>query len=158
MAALAGASPSQLNGMGRLEKSETALVGLGAQLCRHEASPLRASRARSMALRLRGGVRELESEEEWEEILRDEERLVVVDFTASWCGPCQRIAPAYAALAEEFGGALFVKIDVDVLGELAADLGVASMPTFQLYRHGELVDTLRGANEPALRMLLEQHI
>merc|ERR1712083_683836 len=56
----------------------------------------------STMLRIRGGVREVESTDEWDELLQNENRLLVVDFTATWCGPCQRIAPAYAALAEEF--------------------------------------------------------
>ena len=75
-----------------------------------------------------------------------------------WCGPCQRIAPVYAALAEEFATtALLLKVDVDELPELAAELGVSSMPTFVFFLGGEQIDTVRGADEKSLRALLEKH-
>ena len=107
---------------------------------------------------LRGGVTELATVEQWETIRDSEERLVVLDFTATWCGPCQRIAPAFAALAEEYEcTALFVKCDVDDLGELAAELGVASMPTFLFFKSAECVEALHGADEARLRELVEKH-
>ena len=110
-------------------------------------------------LRLRGGVRQLQDRDDWAAVQAEAgEKLLVVDFTASWCGPCQRIAPAYAAIADEYAGkALFVKIDVDVLGELAAELGVTSMPTFLFFRSGLVIDTMRGANEAGLRALVAEH-
>ena len=142
----------------------------------------------SRLLQLRGGVRSLDDIEEWEAVQVNVERgaypppypsapspkprldpkpsaqveaadkLLVVDFTAVWCGPCQRIAPAFAALAEEFAdSALFVKVDVDRLGELAAQLGVTSMPTFLFFRGGEVIDTMRGADEAGLRALVVEH-
>lgn len=109
-------------------------------------------------LRLRGGVRELEDHSDWETVLAEAgDKLLVVDFTATWCGPCQRIAPAFAEIAEEYGdSAVFVKIDVDVLGDLAAELGVTSMPTFLFFRNGEAIDTMRGADEAGLRTLVKE--
>lgn len=111
-------------------------------------------------LQLRGGVRQLEDRDEWEALLADAgDRLIVVDFTATWCGPCQRIAPAYEKLAEAHeDAALFVKIDVDELGDLAAELGVTSMPTFLFLRDGQVIDTLRGADEEGLRAMIATHI
>ena len=95
---------------------------------------------------------------EWKALLEEEDRLVVVDFTAVWCGPCQRIAPTFEAMAEEYAEqAVFVKVDVDELPELAAQLGVSSMPTFLFYRRGERLDMLRGADEAGLRRLVAEH-
>ena len=75
-----------------------------------------------------------------------------------WCQPCQRIAPAFAALADEYAeSAIFVKVDVDTLGELAAELGVTSMPTFLFFKSGEVIDTMRGADENGLRALVAEH-
>jgi thioredoxin len=114
--------------------------------------------ARAAVLRLRGGVQELESAEEWERIRNGESRLVVLDFSAVWCGPCQRMEPVYQELSEEYGdNALLLKVDVDDLPELAAELGVSSMPTFLFFKDGEKVDTIRGANEEALREMLLKH-
>eukprot|EP00967_Tisochrysis_lutea_P019013 scaffold21595_cov41-Tisochrysis_lutea.AAC.2 len=112
---------------------------------------------RPALLRLRGGVQQLESVEEWEEIRENEARLVVLDFTATWCGPCQRIAPVYAELADEYSEtALLLKIDVDELPELTAELGVSSMPTFLFFKDGEKVGMVRGADEASLREKLEE--
>ena len=110
-------------------------------------------------LRLRGGVRQLEDREDWNAVQAEAgDKLLVVDFTATWCGPCQRIAPAFAAIADEYADdAIFVKIDVDVLGDLAAELGVTSMPTFLFFRSGHVVDTMRGAHEDGLRALVAEH-
>ena len=110
-------------------------------------------------LRLRGGVRQLEDRDDWAAVQAEAgDKLLVVDFTATWCGPCQRIAPAFAAIADEYAGsAIFVKIDVDVLGELAAELGVTSMPTFLFFRSGHVIDTMRGADEAGLRALVAEH-
>jgi len=114
--------------------------------------------ARAAVLKLRGGVQELGSVEEWELLRNGESRLVVLDFSAVWCGPCQRIEPVYQELAEEYGdNALLLKVDVDDLPELAAQLGVSSMPTFLFFKDGEKIDTIRGANEEALREMLLKH-
>ena len=124
----------------------------------HKVSPARLSSSTETLFRLRGGVRELEDIDEWD-LLHDEAagKLLVVDFTAVWCGPCQRIAPAFSALADEYAdSALFVKVDVDKLGELAAQLGVTSMPTFLFMRDGEVIDRMSGADEASLRAMVAE--
>ena len=80
------------------------------------------------------------SSEHFDELLADAAARgvpVVVDFSATWCGPCQSIAPAFAALAAEHAErALFVKVDVDECSEVAERFDVASMPTFVLLAPG----------------------
>jgi thioredoxin 1 len=77
---------------------------------------------------------------------------VVVDFTATWCGPCQRIKPFFEELAAAHKGALFVKVDVDELESVSQAAEVLAMPTFQVYREGRRVDTVQGAATDARRL------
>lgn len=63
---------------------------------------------------------------------------VVVDFFATWCGPCRMIAPVLEAVSEDYEGKVkFVKLDVDESGDIAKDYSVMSIPTLILFRNGE---------------------
>ena len=70
---------------------------------------------------------------------------VLVDFWASWCGPCMMLSPVIAELAEELEGKVKVgKVNVDEQNELAMQYRVASIPTLLLFKNGELVKTSVG--------------
>ena len=68
---------------------------------------------------------------------------VVVDFWATWCGPCKMLAPIIAELAEE-GNVKVGKINVDEEGELAIKFNVMSIPTVMLFKNGQMVKTTVG--------------
>lgn len=85
-------------------------------------------------------------------------RLVVVDFTATWCGPCQRIAPLFDQLPNKYPRAVFLKVDVEKCQETAAAQGVSAMPTFIFYRNKTKIDRLQGADIQALEAKIQQHI
>ncbi|TNF91831.1 MAG: thioredoxin [Gammaproteobacteria bacterium] len=85
---------------------------------------------------------------------------VLVDFWAAWCNPCQILLPIVTKLAEEYQGKfLLVKVNSDEQQQLAAQFGVRSLPTLKLFRNGQVVEEIMGAQpEPALRAILDKYI
>ena len=83
-------------------------------------------------------------------------KLVVVDFSATWCGPCTMIAPFFKQLSVQFPAAVFIKVDVDKCPGTAAANNVTAMPTFVFYRNRVIIDRLRGANKTELENKVKQ--
>src|SRR5216117_1647486 len=71
---------------------------------------------------------------------------VLVDFTATWCGPCRMIAPIIEELASEYQGkAVIGKVDVDENPEISMNFGIRSVPTLLFFKGGQVVDQIIGA-------------
>ena len=104
-----------------------------------------------------GSVNSVHSKAEFDKLLSStpQKRLVVVDFAASWCGPCQQIAPKFAAMAAALPHVCFVKVDVDECKDLQSQYGVTAMPTFKMLKGGKEVGSMQGADEGALREKIE---
>lgn len=85
-------------------------------------------------------------------------KLVVVDFTASWCGPCKRIAPFFEDMSNKYTRATFLKVDVDDCQDTAAANGVSAMPTFIFFRNKTKIDRIQGADTSALEEKVKQHM
>jgi len=90
-------------------------------------------------------LNQIATKTDFDKTLADAPGLVVVDFTATWCPPCKRIAPIFVA------SVTFIKVDVDENAETAQAVGISCMPTFKFYKKGECVHTMEGADEAGLK-------
>ncbi|KAF2268770.1 Cop c 2-like protein [Lojkania enalia] len=95
---------------------------------------------------------------EWDEALALKDTLLVVDAFATWCGPCKVIAPQVVKFSDQYPTAKFYKLDVDDIPELAQELGIRAMPTFILFKNGEKVSDVVGANPKALEAAIKANL
>ena len=84
------------------------------------------------------------------ESLKNGEQPLVVDFWATWCGPCRMVGPVISELAEQYDGKIVVgKCDVEDNEELAVEFGIRNIPTILFFKNGQVVDKLVGAQPKA---------
>ncbi|ROW16474.1 hypothetical protein VPNG_02902 [Cytospora leucostoma] len=99
------------------------------------------------------------SSSEWQQLLQT--TIVVADFYADWCGPCKMIAPTFESLAAKHTKPkriAFAKINVDNQRDVASRHGVKAMPTFIIFKNGSAIETIQGANPPALTAAVEKAV
>jgi len=92
-------------------------------------------------------------------IQKSQDTLVLVDFWADWCQPCQMLMPVLAKMAEEAqGGFILVKVNSDENQELATQYGVRSLPTVKFFKGGQVVDEFMGVQpEPVIQQLINKN-
>jgi thioredoxin 1 len=90
------------------------------------------------------------------EVVANSQNVVVVDFGAEWCPPCRMMGPVIEKLAEDLDGKAVVgKLDVDANPQATAKFGVRNLPTFLLFKDGNVVDRIIGA---VPKSVLEQKV
>ncbi|KAJ6810634.1 putative thioredoxin H4-1 [Iris pallida] len=100
-----------------------------------------------------GNVHLISSKESWDDRIAEANKagkIVVANFSASWCGPCRVITPLYSEMSLKYPQLVFLIIDVDELTELSSSWDIRATPTFFFLKDGKQLDKLVGANRPEL--------
>ena len=100
------------------------------------------------------------TKEQWDQEVLNSDKPVFVDFWATWCEPCIKVAPILEDLVKEYDGKVnFVKVDVDQSKELASKYNVLSIPNLAIFRNGQVLAQLVGAqSKESLRNYIDMHI
>ncbi|GAV91331.1 Thioredoxin domain-containing protein [Cephalotus follicularis] len=102
----------------------------------------------------KGNVHLVTTKEIWDQKLSEaskDGKIVIANFSATWCGPCRIIAPFYCELSEKHPSIMFLVVDVDELTEFSTSWDIKATPTFFFLKDGQQVDKLVGANKPELQ-------
>ncbi|KAH3675089.1 hypothetical protein WICMUC_002921 [Wickerhamomyces mucosus] len=84
-------------------------------------------------------------------------KLSLIDFYATWCGPCKAISPILEKFNQDYKDVQFLKVDVDESNDIAQEYGITAMPTFILFKEGEAIGKIVGANPNHLKQAIEQY-
>ena len=85
--------------------------------------------------------------------------LLLVDFWAEWCGPCKSMHPIFTRMAKKYKRVRFARVNVDSAQDIAMKYGVQSIPTFIMFKNGEIANTMVGAvGEPGIHMICKKFV
>ncbi|KAL4557340.1 hypothetical protein LXL04_035515 [Taraxacum kok-saghyz] len=84
-------------------------------------------------------------------------QLVILYFTATWCGPCRFMAPVYAKMAEKYKKVVFLKMDIDEVRDVAAKWNISSVPCFFFTKNGKEIDKVVGADKTSLESKIAKY-
>eukprot|EP00008_Paramoeba_atlantica_P009394 CAMPEP_0201490254 /NCGR_PEP_ID=MMETSP0151_2-20130828/25789_1 /ASSEMBLY_ACC=CAM_ASM_000257 /TAXON_ID=200890 /ORGANISM="Paramoeba atlantica, Strain 621/1 / CCAP 1560/9" /LENGTH=105 /DNA_ID=CAMNT_0047876141 /DNA_START=15 /DNA_END=332 /DNA_ORIENTATION=+ len=103
-----------------------------------------------------GGLQTVETLPEFEKLIA--EGVVIVDFWATWCGPCKKMAPTFKTLSEENPNTLFLKIDIDEAEDIAEKYEVAQLPLFVVFKDGAKVDSFGGTVAEKVKEMVKKYV
>ncbi|XP_017202126.1 thioredoxin domain-containing protein 8 isoform X2 [Oryctolagus cuniculus] len=83
-------------------------------------------------------------------------KLVVVEFSAKWCGPCKRMSPLFHALSQQYQNVMFANVDIDDSPELAKTCHVKAIPTFQMFKKSQKIFEFCGADAKKLATKIQE--
>ena len=88
---------------------------------------------------------------------KSENELLLVDFWAEWCGPCKSMHPIFSRMAKKYKSVRFARVNVDNAQDIAMRYGVQSIPTFIMFKNGQVANTMVGAvGEPGIHMICKK--
>lgn len=97
-------------------------------------------------------VQQIKSADELETLIQSSKgKVVVIDYFATWCGPCVGFTPTYNKMSTEMPEVVFLKVDVDEVPEAADKAGIQSIPAFHVYLNGARQEIVVGAVETKLK-------
>ena len=76
--------------------------------------------------------------------IENSDKVVIVDFFATWCGPCKMLTPIFEELSNTMEAVDFVKVDIDKSLDIAREYNISSVPTMMIFKNGEVVDKIVG--------------
>ena len=85
------------------------------------------------------------------------DKAIIIDFHASWCGPCKMIKPFFQEMAASHPGIVSATADVDDADDLAELMEVQAMPTFVVFKGGQKIDSMTGASKEKLKALFDKY-
>ena len=88
------------------------------------------------------------------------DKLVIIDYSTTWCGPCKVIAPKFDELSDKYADSIFIKVIGDATpdaSKLMKREGVRSVPSFHYFKNGEKVEVVNGANAEAIEAAIKKH-
>lgn len=101
----------------------------------------------------------IQSNDEYNQLITSESRLIVLDFTATWCGACSVLAPELEKLQEHYQDQImFYKVDVDDLHEVADAYQVSALPTIMFIKNKQILGQVIGAKMHSIMELIEKHM
>lgn len=104
---------------------------------------------------IRPQVHEVTSNEKFNELI--DNKVTIVDFYATWCGPCKAIEPVLDKISEKVPQASFIRVDVDQYTQIAQEYGITAMPTIKFFKDGKDSDTVVGADLKKIIDLIKKY-